>query len=609
METQISVKQGLATTTVLPSSKDQEYRTLCISAQNIKRIKNETRNPVPFERNNPFNAIGVVSVTTKNGKETTFGTGTLIGPKVVLTAAHILAPENQLPIKSKIIRFTPGANGSNAPFGVFRVRKVIIPNDPQQNDYAILLLKKSVKLDTDWFALRADSKETLRKIGDIKLFGYPGYVKDNKTGELRVFDRGRHELWGTHASSDKFYFDSDNGFIFYDEILTTAGQSGSPIFCWDKVSQRYKIVGIHICGDEASDNFLTLGTAVWITKDRIRDISRMTSKKKHSFSNGEPRKRLDKFDLLANQSENQDALMNRSLVICESASEKVQGVAETERNQSKDNLMIPITVVIEGNIPVFKTPERPEAFVDMPPQNSDEQESLIYWDKPQYLATTPKFVREDAPPDVETPHDDETEADSPPAIALEESAPTCQELSADQSIESTLVIEIDIPVVETPQNHSARRDMAPAISDERNLFINDNKKSTWPEMLGWMIEYLLPRAEVPQKKETCIDPISNRISNERSQQMKKEDQSRLVFTIFETNSKGISSRCLLRGIIDEQHSQGIQEMRIDELIVNPLSLSKDDLNHSFSHYSRKQNIGGSIDISQSQEYQDRLFKY
>jgi len=88
-----------------------------------------------------------------------WGTGTLIGPNIVLTAGHNLYSHKfKAYADLESMQFLPGINGQVLPFGFVEVQKYFIsPNYPKdgKEDYGILILKEPIGEITGYFGLLA----------------------------------------------------------------------------------------------------------------------------------------------------------------------------------------------------------------------------------------------------------------------------------------------------------------------------------------------------------------------------------------------------------------------------------------------------------------------
>ena len=71
----------------------------------------------------PYSVHGLVRVELGNGSYIT-GTGILIGPDLVLTAAHNIYDVKETKQKYASIEFIPGINEKEIPFGIFKVKDI-----------------------------------------------------------------------------------------------------------------------------------------------------------------------------------------------------------------------------------------------------------------------------------------------------------------------------------------------------------------------------------------------------------------------------------------------------------------------------------------------------
>jgi len=103
----------------------------------------------------PNSVHGVIAFKFNN--ITTWGTGVLIGPHIVLTADHNLYNHD---IKTytgvESLQFLSGMNGKVLPFGIIEVEQYFVsPNYMKEGkeDYGILILKKPIGEVTGYFGL------------------------------------------------------------------------------------------------------------------------------------------------------------------------------------------------------------------------------------------------------------------------------------------------------------------------------------------------------------------------------------------------------------------------------------------------------------------------
>lgn len=179
----------------------------------------------------PYCLFGFIEA---NGCE---GSGVLVGPNLVLTAAHVIydnKTNKEEPLDS--IYFFPGRNGEQKPFGKVGVKGIVYPTKyqnqayfPHDQDWAFLILEKDIgneiakKKKSGWFQLNAlDEKEL--KNHPISITGYPG--EKNRT----LFEiKGKiHEI--------------QKDVIGY-KLDTSSGQSGGGV--WTEIEGEKYLIGVH----------------------------------------------------------------------------------------------------------------------------------------------------------------------------------------------------------------------------------------------------------------------------------------------------------------------------------------------------------------------------
>ena len=225
---------------VMPLGKDVERRT------HVKNI------------GWPYCAHGVINM--KFGSKTYRGTGTLIAPNVIITAAHNLYDHREGYAHS--IEFLAGANGKNCN-AKSSVSRFYFPDEYKgddncsgskkfRNDYGIAILDKPMWTNTGHFGLSVVSEKQLELI-KINVTGYPAVQLDKGARD--------YQLWGM---AGKIARKDENDLIFYD-IDTEGGQSGSGI--WYRDGSNFFVIGTHVLGDYGKNG------GILLTNSRINKIN------------------------------------------------------------------------------------------------------------------------------------------------------------------------------------------------------------------------------------------------------------------------------------------------------------------------------------------------
>lgn len=170
----------------------------------------------------PYSAV-VYVVATFEGDISFSGSGIMVGPNDVLTAAHVIYSADHGGLATNITVY-PGADGQNLPylsavaqsvsyFEIFLDEDGLLSASASETDIALLGLTQNVGNNTGTFELgRADATT------NFNLTGYPGLYADS-TGARMTNDTGT-------GYTDGFY-----DLLFYNsDLVSNPGNSGGPIW-------------------------------------------------------------------------------------------------------------------------------------------------------------------------------------------------------------------------------------------------------------------------------------------------------------------------------------------------------------------------------------------
>jgi V8-like Glu-specific endopeptidase len=204
----------------------------------------DTRTRINSTTAYPFRTVGRIDIGC---------TGTLIGPRHVLTAGHCVYNIQTDKWYSQL-RVSPGQNGSTLPYGRIDWARAIsvkgwTASHRRDYDYAMIVLKQNIGTTVGWLGYGYDNN--LPKY-NVNINGYPG-------------DKPSGTMWHSHCKLSII-----QTYRLYYPCDTFGGMSGSAVYVYLTNQNQRIIYGIHAYGVDSTG----LNGATRINKDVFENLKK-----------------------------------------------------------------------------------------------------------------------------------------------------------------------------------------------------------------------------------------------------------------------------------------------------------------------------------------------
>ncbi|MBC1403085.1 trypsin-like serine protease [Listeria booriae] len=167
----------------------------------------------------PYNSMVFIEIS--GGK---IGSGVLISPDTVLTAAHVVYNSATKSFASSITVY-PGFNAGVVPFGSAKAKAMVLPTEYQ----------KEASFDYDYAIVKLDRN---LNVGATGIAGFSSFT------DLPITISGYHgDLGGKMSTQTGHIKEYNEKTLVYDDLDTLGGSSGAPVY-----DARNYIVGVNVGG-------------------------------------------------------------------------------------------------------------------------------------------------------------------------------------------------------------------------------------------------------------------------------------------------------------------------------------------------------------------------
>ena len=224
-----------------------------------------------------FSKTGIVKIITEVEGVPHFGSGFIVGPHTIATAAHVVSNSRQYKsaIVKNIISFNAdGTQRSNSitPLEIHKPSKFDIDSkkyDVLSYDYALITVEEDLS-DYPFFEFGVYDIISDRNI-TASVTGFPARVLNNITGvEETVNSTNYNDEHVMYTGTDVVY--SSNGGVINHKIDATSGDSGSPLYITEMIDGKEVniVFGIHNLSDDKNYPIAGYNHAVQINSEIIK---------------------------------------------------------------------------------------------------------------------------------------------------------------------------------------------------------------------------------------------------------------------------------------------------------------------------------------------------
>lgn len=238
-----------------------------------KRIGNSNNLKHIIDENYPYSTIGLI-VNSTEWEEIWEGSGFLVGPSIVLTAAHVVSDNlnyyfypgtsklYQNDEKCKVIQKTIIKYNKNIDNNANNLEKY----NTYKNDWAILILDQPIGEKKGWLGLSSYKNTDLINKSIITI-GFPADKNDSSVNSKPRPYESSGIIKALFKSNKKV---NSSAKLFSYNISTYYGNSGGPIL--EKIENDFRVLGIHVAGDIFKGKEV-LNYGVRLTKKKFNQIN------------------------------------------------------------------------------------------------------------------------------------------------------------------------------------------------------------------------------------------------------------------------------------------------------------------------------------------------